>query len=633
MPQSRFKGVWKRVKRRRLIVAAAAIVLGAIVFMMASGTTQFKRHDGFGRSCADIHEATGAQAKCVSLYFGTPRKVRPAKAGEKAQGHERVAGFGNGLDRTLHLGRAEVSLPYLVSDLYPEGRKRGVVDHATQRPPRTREETERYVAITTISKTAREVFVSDLAGAVSKNDEAVLLFIHGYNVDFDSAVIRAAQLAVDLTFDENAPPGEDVYDLGQPVLFSWPNGARTITYPADRSLAKNSAPYLKDFLELLTRQSGARNFNVVVHSMGNRVLVNAIADFAQDYADWAGDDVTFRIIHAAADVDQGVYDKEMDKVEKSDFEAEYTIYASKTDAALNTSRQVNALTSFFRTRNGRLGQISEEGIYIREPMTSIDASDFGTDLFGHGYFSNTGNVVKDMACVFHGVEPARRALVPRRKGALDYYEMDASRNAHCLPSDPQRFAADAQAYAAAHEAGVARAREAGVYARATASSLAAGRALSSVFDPRCPDGAPIPAEGPCPAVDEEPDPTPPPPTPDEEARGPKELTVYFAFDSAALSEEARALIDAAYGEARASGEIAQIFIAGHADRAGGEAHNQQLSLARADAVRERMMRLGAPRDRIFLRGLGENDLASATPDEVRDPANRRAVIVISFRQE
>ena len=42
----------------------------------------------------------------------------------------------------------------------------------------------------------------------------LLVFVHGYNVDFDNAVRRAGQLAYDLNFD------------GPTFLFSWPSRQR-----------------------------------------------------------------------------------------------------------------------------------------------------------------------------------------------------------------------------------------------------------------------------------------------------------------------------------------------------------------------------------------------------------------------
>ena len=69
--------------------------------------------------------------------------------------------------------------------------------------------------------------------------------------------------------------------------------------------------------------------------MGNRLFVNAITDFAKSYAQSADGDVVIRIIHAAADVDQKIYDTAIDEIEHTAFEADYTVYASQEDSALS----------------------------------------------------------------------------------------------------------------------------------------------------------------------------------------------------------------------------------------------------------------------------------------------------------
>ncbi|MCA8890076.1 MAG: alpha/beta hydrolase [Parvularculaceae bacterium] len=629
---------WLTIKRRRLLVAVAVLVVLALLFASIGGEKAYKRHAEFGRPCAEVLAISdNAKAKCVTLYYGTTRTPKRSKIRGDDGGFSVTGGFGNKFDNTLHLGRAQVVMPYLVSDLYPEGRKRGVVDHATDGPPRGKDATEHFVSITTISKTAeKRVFVDNLREAVAGNNKSILMFIHGYNVDFDSAVVRSAQLAMDLGFNENAPPAETFYELGQPVLFSWPNGGAAFTYIDDRRLAKKSAAHLRSFFDLLTEESGADVLNIVVHSMGNRVLVNAITDFARDYTQASGDGVTIRIIHAAADVDQDVYDRTMDEVERTSFRAGYTVYASKEDTALQTSTMVNALTSLFRYRRGRLGQIGENGIYVRKHVTSIDATGFATDLFGHGYFAEAGNVINDIACNFHGVDLTRRALAPRRQGDMPYYEIDSSRFALCLPGHLNRFAQDADAYAQVHAAAVAKAKAAGVYD--AMSSQMASLAGESIFDldcstqagddETCVDTSGVDGGDDGGALPPAPSPSPPPALP---APPPamQEAVIFFEFNHAGLSLAAMQALQSLLAEI-ADRKIARIIIEGHADAAGGEALNQDLSVLRADAVRAYLTAHGVTRDLIFIRGFGETSPAQPTADGERNPANRRARIAVLF---
>ncbi|MBX9634825.1 MAG: OmpA family protein [Magnetospirillum sp.] len=103
------------------------------------------------------------------------------------------------------------------------------------------------------------------------------------------------------------------------------------------------------------------------------------------------------------------------------------------------------------------------------------------------------------------------------------------------------------------------------------------------------------------------------------------LQVYFAFDSAQLTPESRqALASAARDIKQRSG--GQIEVDGHADRAGSEPYNQQLSQARAQTVQRELVADGVPAQRITTRAYGERAPAIPTPDGIAQPENRRTVI-------
>ncbi|HSV30146.1 MAG TPA: OmpA family protein, partial [Candidatus Omnitrophota bacterium] len=70
----------------------------------------------------------------------------------------------------------------------------------------------------------------------------------------------------------------------------------------------------------------------------------------------------------------------------------------------------------------------------------------------------------------------------------------------------------------------------------------------------------------------------------------------------------------------------QVAIIGHADRAGSDEYNRRLSAERAETVRDVLVSQGIPADRIQLEARGEADPLVPTPDNVRQPQNRRTVI-------
>lgn len=103
------------------------------------------------------------------------------------------------------------------------------------------------------------------------------------------------------------------------------------------------------------------------------------------------------------------------------------------------------------------------------------------------------------------------------------------------------------------------------------------------------------------------------------------LVVRFAFDSAVLLPETLGALREAMARAEGGAILA---VTGHADRAGPQDYNLKLSLRRAEAIKDALLTLGADPEDIVLAGQGETQPAVATPDNVREPANRRVEIVI-----
>lgn len=107
------------------------------------------------------------------------------------------------------------------------------------------------------------------------------------------------------------------------------------------------------------------------------------------------------------------------------------------------------------------------------------------------------------------------------------------------------------------------------------------------------------------------------------------LILYFAHDSAALAPDVRQALDAF--AASASGAEDGIDITGYTDSAGPDAHNDRLSLARADAVAGYLDTHGMAATRLHVSGAGERSLATRTADNVPEARNRRVQVTISAK--
>jgi outer membrane protein OmpA-like peptidoglycan-associated protein len=120
---------------------------------------------------------------------------------------------------------------------------------------------------------------------------------------------------------------------------------------------------------------------------------------------------------------------------------------------------------------------------------------------------------------------------------------------------------------------------------------------------------------------------PPPPPPPPPAVAPPSFMVFFDWDRSNLSQQALATIKQAADAFKTKGS-ARITATGHTDTSGPEAYNMALSLRRANAVKDALVREGVPAQAITVIGRGEQGLLVQTADGVREPQNRRVEIVI-----
>jgi hypothetical protein len=115
--------------------------------------------------------------------------------------------------------------------------------------------------------------------------------------------------------------------------------------------------------------------------------------------------------------------------------------------------------------------------------------------------------------------------------------------------------------------------------------------------------------------------TAPPPAP---ATAPSYM-VFFDWDRSDLSQQALATIQQA-ADAYKRGSNPRLTAIGHTDTSGPEGYNMALSIRRANAVKNALVRDGVPATQIEVVGKGKHDLLVPTADGVREPQNRRVEI-------
>jgi esterase/lipase superfamily enzyme len=99
-----------------------------------------------------------------------------------------------------------------------------------------------------------------LARSTAQN---VLIFVPGYNVDFESAMLRLGQLSYDL-------------QLESPILFSWPSRGSVTAYLVDQENAMYAVPHLVSFVADLLKTPHIGSIDIVAHGLGCRVAVDSV---------------------------------------------------------------------------------------------------------------------------------------------------------------------------------------------------------------------------------------------------------------------------------------------------------------------------------------------------------------------
>lgn len=113
---------------------------------------------------------------------------------------------------------------------------------------------------------------------------------------------------------------------------------------------------------------------------------------------------------------------------------------------------------------------------------------------------------------------------------------------------------------------------------------------------------------------------------DEPAK-PEQFVVFFGFNKSVLDASALSVVAEAATTAIQGGS-ASILVTGYTDTSGSAAYNEQLSLRRANTVRQALVDNGVAAKAISTTGKGEAVLLVQTRDQEQEPRNRRATIDI-----
>ncbi len=314
----------------------------------------------------------------VTVFYGTDR--------QRTGSLEPAERYGSGRG-PLEVGTCEVTIPV---DHEP-----GELESPSwfERP-----DPAKHILLLSVTPKSRSLFAGELAQGVAADlGREALVFVHGYNVSFENAARRTAQMASDLDF------------RGAAVMYSWPSQADLAKYPVDEANIRWTVPHLREFLDLVARQSGAQRIHLIAHSMGNRAMTEVLLRYAAEESLAPGSAPRFnQIALVAPDVDADVFREDIAPRIRPISER-VTLYASANDKALKVSKGVHG--------HPRAGDLSS-GIVVSTGVETIDASNVDTSLLaaidlGHSYFAEQPTVIEDLKQLLAGRSPTERALAAR----------------------------------------------------------------------------------------------------------------------------------------------------------------------------------------------------------------------------
>ena len=318
----------------------------------------------------------------VKIFYATDR----ARTGDIDPSN-----FYGGERGTLELGTATVSIP-------PRH-----VPGKIERPKiwllEFREDPAKHVILKSVTPGDSDAVYAEMRDDLARNEgDSAFVFVHGFNVPFNEAAQRTAQMAYDMNF------------RGVPILYSWPSRGSLLSYISDTAVVNLSGRRLTLFLEDVVRKSGARRIHLIAHSMGNRALTDALELYALRHE---GEPPAFdQVLFTAPDLDAGLF-AEMAKTIKTTAQR-MTLYASNKDWALAVSRKLHGDAA-------RAGQGGDKIIHA-DIFDSVDMTSIGDDMLAHSYYANNPSALTDILSLFwRDAPPQDRCGMVRAEGEFGEY--------------------------------------------------------------------------------------------------------------------------------------------------------------------------------------------------------------------
>ena len=199
----------------------------------------------------------------------------------------------------------------------------------------------------------------------------VLIFVHGFNNNFQESLYRLAQVHADAGMDS------------VPILFAWPSQGRVAAYAEDRDAATASRDDLMALLKMVAGSPQVGDIMVLSHSMGGLVTADALRQLRIERQDRVIARLR-RVILAAPDIDVDVFRAQLQTI--GPLSPPMTLLVSKDDKALEFSNLIGG-------SRARIGALDIENPAVREAAlkAKVQVVDISTlqsrDRMNHSRFT------------------------------------------------------------------------------------------------------------------------------------------------------------------------------------------------------------------------------------------------------
>jgi esterase/lipase superfamily enzyme len=328
--------------------------------------------------CVQLPAACGAQARIIS---NDPRLVEFLFATDRVpKNGAQAVSFGGDRQSALTFGAVSVHVP--------ETHKIGRIELPSvwkvwgiELRHEPLDETKHFVV------RQLQIMTLDAWGDLIRKTQAksALIFVHGFNTSFEDAVYRNAQVIYDLDY------------RGLSILYSWSSRGSALDYRYDLDSAYSGRDGFIFLLKKLRDDFGIQRVDVLAHSMGNLLVLDALKNSAATAKPARVD----QLIMAAPDVPRDGFEKQLPDIQK--ISVGTTLYVSGADKALAASK----LLAIYP----RAGDVPSTGLPVILPgLDTIDVTAIGDEFLGlnHTEFATNRSVMDDLKILLDKQQPASR---------------------------------------------------------------------------------------------------------------------------------------------------------------------------------------------------------------------------------